>query len=548
MPRIPLWIFLLFAALHFSAARLDIMDIDAAQYAEISREMMTSDNWLHIYDRGADYLDKPPFLFWVSALSMKVFGVNNFGYRFPSILFALWAIYATYRLARLLYDENTGRVAALILACCQGMFLMTNDVRTDTILMGLTITAVWMIKEWEMKRRMHYMVLGSASIAFGMMTKGPIALLVPVFCFASDWFLKRDWKKFFQLAYLLALFVMLILLVPMSIGLYHQFDLHPEKLVNGQTGVSGLRFFFWTQSFGRITGENVWDNNAPFSFLFENMLWSFLPWILLFVFAFLINTIELIKQKFRLQSHQEWLSTGGFLLAYLALGSSKYQLPHYIFIVFPLAAIMVAKLLKEFYEGKYQWLFRFMKGAHTVIGALLLIGALFTFIYVFKGATWIYIFWTAGVIIWLLVLFKKGAKSKMIYATVVAMIIANVILTHHFYHSLFRYQVGSKFGRLIRKENIPVRNIVIHNIKDPLTCLSFYAERMIIRSDSFPVLSKGDFLITSRDGIDDVQKMGLDVRIKDHGRFFKVSELTPEFLNPKTREQTLNDYYLVQIQ
>ena len=66
------------------------MDVDASQYAEISREMAQSGDYLHIYDRGFDYLDKPPFLFWASALSMKVFGINNLGYKFPSILFFFW--------------------------------------------------------------------------------------------------------------------------------------------------------------------------------------------------------------------------------------------------------------------------------------------------------------------------------------------------------------------------------------------------------------------------------------------------------------------------
>src|SRR4051812_25576630 len=102
MPKIPFWIFIVLAVLYFSATRVDIMDIDAAQYAEMSREMLHSGDYLHIYDRGHDYLDKPPLLFWVSATSMKVFGVNNFGYRFPSILFALWALYAVYRLTKLL--------------------------------------------------------------------------------------------------------------------------------------------------------------------------------------------------------------------------------------------------------------------------------------------------------------------------------------------------------------------------------------------------------------------------------------------------------------
>ena len=82
------WLLLIFGLVYFTAIRVDVMDVDAAQYAEISREMNQTHQFLQVYDRGDDYLDKPPFLFWISALSMNIFGTGNFGYKLPSILFA----------------------------------------------------------------------------------------------------------------------------------------------------------------------------------------------------------------------------------------------------------------------------------------------------------------------------------------------------------------------------------------------------------------------------------------------------------------------------
>ena len=169
MPKIPFWVFIIIGLLYFTAVRVDTMDVDASQYAEMSREMMHSHNWLELHDRGLEYLDKPPFLFWISAASMRIFGVNNFGYKLPSILFALWAIYATYRLAKLLYGDATARMAALILATCQGLFLMTNDIRCDTILMSWVITAIWLIKEWDVQRRPGYLLAGFAGLALGFL-------------------------------------------------------------------------------------------------------------------------------------------------------------------------------------------------------------------------------------------------------------------------------------------------------------------------------------------------------------------------------------------
>lgn len=546
MPKIPSWVFIILAALYFTAARVDVMDVDASQYAEMSREMAVSGDYLHLYDKGKDYLDKPPFLFWVTAVSMKAFGVNNFGYKFPSILFALLALYAVYRLTRLLYDEQTGRMAALILGCCQAMFLMTNDVRTDTILMAWTITAIWLIKEWELSRKLKYLLAGSAAIAFGLMTKGPVALMVPVFCFASDWILKRQWKNFFQPGYLLSIVVIAVLLIPMCIGLYQQFDMHPEKLIDGKTGTSGLRFFFWTQSFGRITGENTWDNGAPFSFLFENMLWAFLPWIILFVLALIVKTVELVKQKFYLGPQQEFLSTGGFVLTYLSLASSHYQLPHYIFVAFPIAAIMVATLLKDFFEGRYRTIYKIMKPTQVVIGALLLVASLATFVFVFK-TTWTWFVWVPGVAVWLFVLLRKGIKGKILWSGAVAIIIANVFMTNHFYYNLLKYQAGSKLGRTIYQHNISANKIKIVDCSDPLDAMHFYAQRAIKRVDTLPVIHHDDYWVTTDDCIMDAQQKGFGIDIVDEVDYYKVSELTPEFLNPDTRAKALKKCYLVRV-
>ena len=59
---------------------LDIMKIDAAQYASISLEMLQNDSYLQVYDLQNDYLDKPPLLFWISSLSLKGIGIYNFAF------------------------------------------------------------------------------------------------------------------------------------------------------------------------------------------------------------------------------------------------------------------------------------------------------------------------------------------------------------------------------------------------------------------------------------------------------------------------------------
>lgn len=548
IPKVPFWVFIVIAVIYFTATRVDTMDIDASQYAEISREMLKSGDYLHVYDRGIDYLDKPPFLFWLSAASMKVFGINNFGYKLPSILFAIWALFATYRLARKLYDENTGRMAALLLATCQGMFLMTNDVRCDTILMSWVITAIWMVQEWIIDRKLLYLLGGCATIAFGMMTKGPLALMVPVFCFISDWALKRQWRNFFHPAYILGIILIGVLLIPMSIGLYQQFDMHPEKLVNDLKAVSGLRFFYWSQSFGRITGESPWKNGVDMSFLYMNMLWSFLPWIFLFTPAIVVSVVQLVRQRFRLHAGQEWVSSGGFLITYLALGSSAYQLPHYIFIVFPLAAIITARFVIDMIEGeKYKGVLKVIRPMQVVVISLILFASLVLITVAFPAGPFIWILWIAGVAGWLYLAFRREVTARFFWLSASGMAFVNIVLTNHMYTTLLQYQAGSQAGKYIHAHNIPTSEVAIFKMDDPLNSIQFYAQGSIVSIDTLPQLQSRKYVLTMNPGLQRLKEGNYKYDVLYRNVSFKVSELTLPFLNPKTRHNEVKEYYLVRL-
>lgn len=550
MPRIPLWIFVVIAALYFSAVRVDLMDIDATQYAEISREMAQTGDYLHIYDRGNNYLDKPPFLFWASAASIKLLGATNLGYKLPSILLALLAVYATYRLARLLYNEATGRIAALILASCQGMFLMTNDVRCDLALMAWAITSIWLLQEWISSKRWYFLLLGSCTIALGMMTKGPIGILAPAFALGSNWILKRNWKQFFKWQYLILLLVITLLLVPMSIGLYQQYDIHPDKFIDGKSGVSGLKFYFWTQSFGRITGENSWNNGADISFQLVNMLWSFLPWIFILIPALWLNFRNIIRQKFRLNENQEWISTGGFLLCYLAVGLSKYQLPHYIFVAFPVASIMCAQFLRDCYEfDLYPRLSNILTKIMAGAGLLLFIGVLLILLFVFPAA-WYWIAMCAiALSVYFFVVLRSDLKGKIIWTAATAIILINVFLTHHFYYELMKYQVGIVVGKYIKTHDIPNSKIIAYRMHDPLNSLHYYAQRVIRVKDTKGYLpsQKDDYILTQFDGLKELQQRGFELQTLIEGELFKVSELTPDFINIHKRSNAVSTYYFCKI-
>jgi hypothetical protein len=335
----------------------------------------------------------------------------------------------------------------------------------------------------------------------------------------------------------------------MSIGLYQQFDMHPEKTTNGVQGISGLRFFYWTQSFGRITGESPWKNGAYFTFLLENMLWSFLPWILVFLPALAANIFNLIKSKFKIAHHEEWITTGGFILTYCSLAVSGYQLPHYIFVAFPLAAIITARLLYELIEEKkYPRLLLFIRPVQTLVGFLLLGAILFLITYVFPANIFFIIFGVACFIGWLYFALRSKVAGKFFWLSASAIIIANIFVSNHLYPTLLKYQSGSQVGRYIREHHIDPKQVGLYKMDDVVNSLHFYADGIINVADSASGFASHKYILTMDRGLADIKQNGYKYSVEKQGQLFKVSELTVQFINPATREAQLRPYYLLKIE
>ena len=525
---------------------VNIMDVDASQYAAMSREMLESGSYLQIYEHGHDYLDKPPLLFWLSSLSMAVFGATNFDYKFPSFLFALIAIYSTYRFAQLFYSERIAQVSALILASSQALFTITNDCRTDTLLMGCVAFTFWQLAAaFETPKKSHFL-LGFIGIGFGLLSKGMVAIVIPAMAFSVHFIYKKAYKNFILPEYLWGLLVIALILLPMCWGLYQQFDLHPEKLVNGKTGVSGLRFFFWTQSFGRITGENEWQNAVYFTFLFENMLWSFIPWILLFTVGYLTAIINLFKKNPFFKT-TELITLGGFTLGYASLASSQYQLPHYIFVVYPLIAVITARFVVDVLEAKTRdflsKIAKILRGVHWFVLSILWVLPFLILVYVFPD----WGFPLIGMAILTLIYLVLSIKNKsLVFSSIYTALIINLFLNLYFYPKLLTYQEGSEVGQFLNAQKTPKNPFFVYKYR-ALGALHFYSRRLVEEKTEIQQVETGDWLLTNKEGVAEIENAGFQIKIIKEGHAFSVSALTSTFLNPKTRSSATEVYYLIQV-
>ncbi|MFZ4544130.1 MAG: ArnT family glycosyltransferase [Saprospiraceae bacterium] len=524
---------------------IDVMEIDAAQYALISMEMSFSKSFLHVYQQGHDYLDKPPLLFWLSSLSFIFFGISNFAYKFPSIILAILGIYSLYRFAGLWYSKEKALLSALILASCQALFLMTNDVRTDTNLLGLVMFAIWQLNEYLINSKWKHLILASIGLAGAMMAKGPIALVIPAAAFGTDFLLKRQWKNIFRPQWIVLLLSIALFLIPMSYGLYTQFDLHPEKYVYGLQGPSGLKFFYWTQSFGRITGENYWKNDSGYFYFLHTILWDFQPWILLFIPALLLKISKLIRKGPEVDERAEYISLGGFVLVFFVLSLSKYKLPHYIFVVLPFASIITADFL---YRLKAKLLSRISIVQFGIMHLFWLIIAT-NFVFFFPPAN-------AFLPIVLTLLFLanwyafhqfKGTVERIFVPTLLTAIGFNLMMATHFYPNLLKYQASSQVGKIVSESNIEADKFYQYGHSS--FSLDFYAKRITPAVDltSIKTIKPQSWIYIDETGLQELKENHIAFKMIKELPSFKVTNLKFPFLFAETRSKSCTSEYIIEL-
>ncbi|GAB4284289.1 MAG: hypothetical protein Kow0068_09350 [Marinilabiliales bacterium] len=523
---------------------IDVMEIDAAQYASIAREMSENKSFLHVFHRNYDYLDKPPLLFWLSSISFILFGVSNFTYKLPSVIIALLGIYSTYRFTKLYYNKTVALYSAIILATSQAMFQMTNDIRTDTMLTGFIIFSTWQFSEYISSKRFRFLLFGSIGIGLAMLTKGPIGLIAPAIAIFSDLLLKKKWRMIFHWKWIISLIIITIILIPMCYGLYTQFDLHPEKYVYGLQGPSGIKFFFWTQSFGRITGDIYWNNHTPVYYFCTTILWDFQPWVLLLIPAIFIKIYKLFKNKFKINENSEVITLFGFVLVFCMMSLSKYKLPHYIFMIFPFASIISA----EFIYNLKEKISRKISISYFIYMHLFVILIFTGYFYIFPVKSIILpiisIFFL--VINWIIFFKIKNFKENIVMSSALMMVLFHLFMSLHFYPQLLKYQSTGIAGKMVKEANKP--NDMFYYYKNLGHALDFYGQRITpeARPEMLDTLKKGTWIYVYASDLEEIYKYSKKYKIIKDFDNYKVTELSFDFLLPQRRSKAIKKRYLLE--
>lgn len=318
-----LYFFLLiyFIILLIPAYWLPLFETTDARYAEISREMLATGNFLEPLYNGIKHFHKPPLTYWINALGLYIFGINGFGARFfGSVAAVLTLIYTRKTAVVLTDDEETADRTVLILSGSILFLIVSRIVSTDIYLEFFTIAALYYMfrQTYGAKSRYNALMTG-VHLGLGFLTKGPVIFLFTLLPFVTALFFSREHRRAFGLKdFLLGLAVFLVISLPWYI-----------YVVIAEPGL--LRYFLVVQTVDRVA-TNKFERSKPIYFFFMVFFGTFIPWI----FYFLRNWKFADKMK-----------TGKILYLYILMPFIVFELSTsklgtYILPFYPAAALIAA--------------------------------------------------------------------------------------------------------------------------------------------------------------------------------------------------------------
>ncbi|MBO0329316.1 ArnT family glycosyltransferase [[Muricauda] lutisoli] len=526
-----------------------LFENDSAQFAVMAMRMVQENDFLSLFKGPEEYLDKPHMHYWLAALSYKIFGIHDWAYRIPGILSTLLGAYSCFGLGKLLYNKDVGRFASLIFMTAQTMVLANIDVRTDAVLTGFTIFSIWQLVTYIEKNTLKSIALGAFGAGMAFSTKGQIALVaigISIICHLAY---TRKWQKLLNWRVLVAILVFGLTIAPMLYAYYHQFDLHPEKVIRGKDNRSGIFFIFWEQSFERMSGEGVGKNSSDFFFFFHTFLWVFLPWTVLALIGYWTKVKAFWQVKFAYRPNMEFLTVGGISILFLLISFAQFKLPHYMNILMPLYAILSAAFLYVLHQREKLKMAKVILGIQYFILGLVVFFALLVSFYVFKLGHWYsYLFLlTALLLVTYFILNKENAYSKIVTVAIFSSLLLNGLMNAHFYPKLLEYQGGSTMAERIKERNIPVGKI--YKINERHTwALDFYNQDPVNIVSTSDLKNMKDVWVYATDSeLGQLQKKEIVWNDQITVDQFRITRLQIKFLNPNTREDKLNKMHLVHL-
>jgi len=327
-------------------------DVDAAQ-AQIGRSILQTGDWVTMHIGGLKYMEKPPFQYWMIAVSDSLFGEHDWAARVPVSLCAILLCWLVARMAGWGFGAEAGKYAGLSLATSLGLWLFTRILIPDVAVTLAIAFALWCFvraidPDTKQSQTRWWALAAWGSSGAGILMKGLIAAVFPfgvalVFLAITGlWKQRSVWRRLHVLPGIL---VFLAVAAPWHILATLQNPPYFDATMHAESGQ--YRGFFWFYFFNEhilrfMNRRYPHDyNTVPRALFWLSHLAWFFPWSAFFFRAFSLNYLGsgrasrlrllalcwvlVVMGFFTFSTTQEYYSMPAYPAMALLIGSAMYE-------------------------------------------------------------------------------------------------------------------------------------------------------------------------------------------------------------------------------
>lgn len=382
----------------------ELREGDETRVAGIGSETAIYDNWVEPKLNGTPFLEKPPLYFWADALSIKFFGRNPLGARFPSAVAAAMGVLAVFMLVRIMgYSSFAALLSLVVLASSAQYWNNGRKCMIDIMLAAFIIFAMAaffaLCKTQIIRKKIFWYLIFALSLGGAIFTKGLVGLAIPSSALFFWLLIKMLWteefKDFLSLIFRrgsksnqeppkikifkilsisswIYLFSAAVLcFIPVAIWLYFLYQ---------SCGYDALKTVVWTNNIGRFTGGHA-EHVEPFYYYFGKLGEQLQPWTFLLPFAIIWHLIQAYREK----NKNSLFMLCWLFIPYLLLIISAGKRQVYILPLYAAEAIMIGSYVAMIIEGKIKLFHRISLSLILKITAIILSIAFIITPFVFSG-------------------------------------------------------------------------------------------------------------------------------------------------------------------
>lgn len=313
---------------------------DEGRYTEIPREMAATGDFVTPRLNGVKYFEKPPLVYWLSALTFRQFGVHEFTARLWGGLFATMGVLLTYAAARALYGSAAGIWAAIVLSTTMFYYVMSQiillDMAVAVTISGALFAFILGMREPPGRRRLGLFLGFYAFMGLATLSKGLIGIALPGAVIFLWVLLLNRWRALWPFHPVLGTLLLLAVAAPWHVAA-------------ARANPDFLNFYFIHEHWLRFT-TRIHGRYEPWWFFLPVLLVGLVPWVF-FVSQALRDSLR-GGWRARQDNAAAWflLIWVVFIVAFFSKSQSK--LIPYVLPVFPAVAVWVGRTLAAVWQGR----------------------------------------------------------------------------------------------------------------------------------------------------------------------------------------------------